>query len=237
MDWAKVKEFIIEHKQYFVIGIGILLVLLWLIGHSGDEQSNDSDFAIKQTETDGQEGTEIKEETQIANKEVEKKVKESKEVTCDISGAIENPGVYTLKYGARLNELIAAAGGLTSKAQIEKVNRALILRDQDKIHIPYHGEKLKENEIVSSVNGSTNSGELDNSSQSESSNQASGVKVNINTANTADLQKLSGIGAKKAEQIIAYRQKNGNFKSIEDLKQVSGIGDKTFEALRSQLEV
>ncbi len=233
MDWAKVKEFIIEHKQYFVIGIGILLVLLWLIGHSGDEQSNDSDFAIKQTETDGQEGTEIKEETQIANKEVEKKVKESKEVTCDISGAI----VYTLKYGARLNELIAAAGGLTSKAQIEKVNRALILRDQDKVHIPYHGEKLKENEIVSSVNSSSNSGELDNSSQSESANQASGAKVNINTANTADLQKLSGIGAKKAEQIIAYRQKNGNFKSIEDLKQVSGIGDKTFEALRSQLEV
>ena len=47
MNWAKVKEFIIEHKQYFVIGIGILFVLLWLIGHSGNEQSNDSDFCHK----------------------------------------------------------------------------------------------------------------------------------------------------------------------------------------------
>lgn len=61
--------------------------------------------------------------------------------------------------------------------------------------------------------------------------------MNINTAGAQDLQKLNGIGEKKAAQIIAYRQKNGQFKRIEDLKKVSGIGDKTFAALKNQLEV
>lgn len=57
----------------------------------------------------------------------------------------------------------------------------------------------------------------------------------MNTASAADLQKLNGIGQKKAEQIIAYREQNGQFKKIEDLMQVSGIGEKTFAALKDQL--
>lgn len=61
--------------------------------------------------------------------------------------------------------------------------------------------------------------------------------MNINTGDLQELQKLNGIGEKKAQQIIAYRQKNGQFKSIEDLKQVSGIGDKIFAAVKDQLEV
>ena len=62
-------------------------------------------------------------------------------------------------------------------------------------------------------------------------------KVNINTADAAQLQKLNGIGEKKAQQIISYRQKNGQFKGVDELKQVSGIGDKTFAGLKDQLEI
>ena len=72
---------------------------------------------------------------------------------------------------------------------------------------------------------------------SSSSQQGSGEKVNLNTANAADLQKLTGIGEKKAEQIIAYREQKGSFKKIEDLMQVSGIGEKTFASLKDQLAV
>ena len=62
-------------------------------------------------------------------------------------------------------------------------------------------------------------------------------KVNLNTATAADLQKLNGIGERKAEQIIAYREQKGGFKSIDELKEVSGIGDKTFDALKDQITV
>lgn len=61
--------------------------------------------------------------------------------------------------------------------------------------------------------------------------------INLNTATAADLQKLNGIGEKKAEQIIAYRQEKGSFKSIDELKEVSGIGDKTFAAIKDQLTI
>ena len=61
--------------------------------------------------------------------------------------------------------------------------------------------------------------------------------VNINTADLTKLQTLSGIGEKKAEAIIAYREENGSFKSIEELKEVSGIGEKTVEKLRASITI
>ena len=155
----------------------------------------------------------------------------SKTVTCDISGAVKHQGVYTLKNGARLQELIEAAGGTTAKAQLKAINRAVLLKDQDKIHIPYKGEKVESASTVTA--GSDNSREAKDSAQSGSN----GEKVNLNTASAADLQKLTGVGEKKAEQIIAYREQNGSFKKIEDLMQVSGIGEKTFESLKDQLAV
>jgi competence protein ComEA len=157
---------------------------------------------------------------------------ESKTVTCDISGAVKHEGVYTLKNGARLQELIEAAGGTTSRAQLKAINRAVLLKDQDKIHIPYKGEKV-ENAATVGAGSQSNA----TSGESSSSQQENGEKVNLNTASAADLQKLNGIGEKKAEQIIAYREQKGSFKKIEDLMQVSGIGEKTFASLKDQLAV
>ena len=160
-----------------------------------------------------------------------------KNVTCDISGAVNYQGVYTLKNGARLNELIAAAGGIKGNAQLKRVNRALILKDQDKIHIPYKGEKIKAEQVVESVSSNSSDSVSSEFNSNNSGQTTVGNKVNINTANAQQLQQLNGIGEKKAQQIIAYRQKSGQFKSIEELKQVSGIGEKTFVALKDQLEV
>ena len=129
-----------------------------------------------------------------------------------------------------LAELIEAAGGITSRAQVKAINRAVLLKDQDKIYIPYKGEKVES--AVTTPN--TNSG---NNDSANSSNKASGDKVNLNTANITELQKLTGIGEKKAEQIIAYREQNGSFQKIEDLMQVSGIGEKTFASLKDQLAI
>ena len=61
--------------------------------------------------------------------------------------------------------------------------------------------------------------------------------ININTASVAELSELKGIGAAKAQQIVAYREKSGLFKSVDELRQVNGIGDKLLERLRPQVTI
>lgn len=158
----------------------------------------------------------------------------SGKVVCDISGAVKEEGVYTLKSGSRLQDLIDAAGGLTSRAQIKAINRSLLLQDQDKVYIPYKGEKTA---AAPTAGMASNAAASSSSSSSSPAASSAAGKVNLNTATAADLQKLNGIGERKAEQIIAYREQKGGFKSIDELKEVSGIGDKTFDALKDQVTV
>lgn len=164
----------------------------------------------------------------------------SAEVVCDISGAVKHQGVYRLKNGARLEDLIKKAGGLTKDAQLKAINRSQLLKDQDKIYIPGKGDKVEAAQTANSAAASAPAASTSASSSSVSSSTsgaASGDLINLNTATAADLQKLNGIGEKKAEQIIAYRQEKGSFKSIDELKEVSGIGDKTFAAIKDQLTI
>ncbi|WP_035173720.1 ComEA family DNA-binding protein, partial [Lactobacillus equicursoris] len=89
---------------------------------------------------------------------------------------------------------------------------------------------------VSTSSATSNNADVSAASE-DSASSASGGQVNINTASATELQKLNGIGEKKAQQIIAYRQEKGGFKSIDELKEVSGIGDKTFAAIKDQLTI
>lgn len=73
--------------------------------------------------------------------------------------------------------------------------------------------------------------------RSESAPVKPAVVVNLNTATAADLERLPGIGAKTAQRILDYRQKNGPFKKVEELMNIQGIGEKSFLKLRSQLAV
>ena len=162
------------------------------------------------------------------------------EVVCDISGAVKHQGVYRLKNGARLEDLIEKAGGLTKDAQLKAINRSQLLKDQDKIYIPGKRDKTEAAQTANSAASSAPAASTSASSSSVSSSTsgaASGDLINLNTATAADLQKLNGIGEKKAEQIIAYRQEKGSFNSINELKEVSGIGDKTFAAIKDQLTI
>lgn len=159
------------------------------------------------------------------------------EVVCDISGAVKHHGVYRLKNGARLEDLIEKAGGLTKDAQLQAINRSQLLKDQDKIYIPGKGDKTEAAQTANSAAASAPASSPSASASSSTSGAASGDLINLNTATASDLQKLNGIGEKKAEQIIAYRQEKGSFKSIDELKEVSGIGDKTFAAIKDQLTI
>lgn len=241
MDWERIKTFIDEHKTYFFIGLACLMVVFWFEVKKSNSNENINDFNDENTEllqSKKDSNDDLTDKTNSGETKTERiAAAKPKSVTCDISGAVNHQGVYTLKSGARLNELIAAAGGTKSNAQLKRVNRALILKDQDKIHIPYKGEKIKAEQVVESVSSNTSSSVSAEISDNKDVQTTPSNKVNINTANVAQLQQLNGIGEKKAQQIIAYRQKNGQFKSIEELKQVSGIGEKTFVALKDQLEV
>ncbi|NRO15785.1 helix-hairpin-helix domain-containing protein [Lactobacillus helveticus] len=231
MDFEKIKEFVLEKKLYFIVAVVLLVGGLWLQKGDGAEDSYDNAQKMSQSSSAN---TSASAKVSSASSASNSATTNSKTVTCDISGAVKHQGVYTLKNGARLQELIEAAGGTTGKVQLKAINRAILLKDQDKIHIPYKGEKV-ESAATAGTGTSTNS--TSTSSNSSASNQESGEKVNLNTADVAGLQKLTGIGEKKAEQIIAYREQNGPFKKVEDLMQVSGIGEKTFASLKDQLTV
>ncbi|MFI3086753.1 helix-hairpin-helix domain-containing protein [Streptococcus sp. 2022WUSS037] len=150
--------------------------------------------------------------------------KEMIQLVVDVKGAVEKPGLYTLEEGSRVNDAVEAAGGLTSQADPKSINLAQKLSDEAVVYVASKDENISV--VASTTTSSAMSQEEKNTSQ-----------INLNTATEADLQTISGIGAKRAADIIAYREANGGFKSVDDLNNVSGIGDKTMESIRPYVTV
>ena len=153
----------------------------------------------------------------------------------DVKGAVYFPGVYEVTSDMRLIDAIKLAGGFSEKANQNPVNLSLKLTDQMVIFISEVGAE-EANEAVKEPSAAVLE-ETVITIPKESEENTNSTKVNINLADAIELQQLSGIGEKKAEQIVLYRQENGSFQSIEDLKNVSGIGEKTFEALKASVTV
>ncbi|NQK45704.1 ComEA family DNA-binding protein [Streptococcus suis] len=149
---------------------------------------------------------------------------EPSQLVVDVKGAVEKPGLYTLEAGARVNDAVEAAGGLTSQADPKSVNLAQKLSDEAVVYVASKDENIS---VVTSTTASS----------AMSQDEKNTSLVNLNTATEADLQTISGIGAKRAADIIAYRGANGGFKSVDDLNNVSGIGDKTMESIRPYVTV
>lgn len=140
-----------------------------------------------------------------------------------ISGEINKPGVYQIKDGDRLEDLINEAGGLTDKASEKTLNLAQRLDDQMKIYIPNIDEENS----------------LENIDPNQAANISASSKselININTASKEELMSLPNIGDKRADAIIEYRSAN-KFEKIEDIKNVTGIGDKFYEALKDLITI
>ena len=147
------------------------------------------------------------------------------EVICvHVCGAVNDPGVYYLEGGSRVYEAVEMAGGLLEDAAQEYVNLARELSDGEQIYIPTYEEASEQGLEIGSAGSSTDS-------------SASDGLININTATSEELQTLPGIGQTKAEAIIAYREDNGDFSSIEDITNVSGIGESTYENIKDYITV
>ena len=146
-------------------------------------------------------------------------------VCVDVKGAVRHPGIYKLKGGSRVNEAVAAAGGIMDNADMKQVNLAKQLADQEVVYVPVNGETMPGTSAVGTTNVS-------------SASSASGAAIiNLNTATKEQLCQITGIGDKKADLILQYREQHGQFKSVDELKQVSGFGDKTVEKIKDQLAV
>lgn len=140
-----------------------------------------------------------------------------------VDGAVAQPGVYTLAVGSRVQDAIQAAGGLLPEANTASVNLAAILQDGSRVFVPTLQPTSPPGAPIVSppARFSPSLGNL----------------ININTATQAELESLPGIGPALAQRVIAYREANGPFQSIEDIMKVSGIGPKTFEKIKDLITV
>jgi competence protein ComEA len=130
-----------------------------------------------------------------------------------VSGAVQQPDVYTLPPGSIVKDAILAAGGATDDADLDRINLALAVTDGQHIYVPRAGE---ENPPI----------------EPPSAQAAPGGKININTADLAALESLPGIGPVMAQRIMDYRKTHGPFAEVEDIMDVSGIGPSTLEQIR-----
>ena len=144
-----------------------------------------------------------------------------KVIVVHIIGEINKPGIVELEERARVIDAIKKAGGTTEKADLAQINLAYILKDGQKIYIPNTEDNDKKIEY--------NTANIENNIKEE--------KININTADEDELQRLPGVGASTAAKIIKYREENGSFRRIEDIQNVKGIGETKYNDLKEQIEV
>lgn len=149
----------------------------------------------------------------------QKSIRESETIKIYIVGQVQEPGVIEVPSDCRLNEAVEMAGGFLPDADLLKINLAIRVQDEGMYIIPKIGEESSE--FDPSVMGL----------------QDGGTKVNINTADQAQLETLPRIGPVTAKKIIDYREQNGAFKMKEDLMNIPGIGEKTFEGLKDLIAV
>ena len=142
-----------------------------------------------------------------------------------VSGRVEAPALYYLDEGARVADAIAAAGGFAEGAATGALNLARVLQDGELVDVP------AEQPVAAA--GAT--GAVGSAGAVTGASAGAPSRININTADAAALQQLDGVGEATARKIVADREANGPFRTIEDLKRVSGIGDKKFANLKDAI--
>ena len=144
-----------------------------------------------------------------------------------IAGAVKNPGVYQLESTDRIVDAVKIAGGATEEANLDLINLASLLKDGQKIIVPF--------KTYSETGEEINTNTYNYVSSAYSSSGSTSAKININTANANMLQNLPGIGPVLSERIIEYRNQNGLFGVIDDVMDVSGIAEKKYEGIKDQI--
>lgn len=159
----------------------------------------------------------------------------------DVCGAVANPGVFQLAAGSRVFQAIEAAGGYLPEAALTCVNRAGVLTDGQQLYILTQEEMERQGldpaEMVKASDGQMNGSAGTGQNTGMAAQVQQDNRININTADEAQLTTLTGIGATRAQAIIAYREENGPFAAIEDIMNVQGIKEGTFAKIKDEIVV
>ena len=138
------------------------------------------------------------------------------EIFVDVTGAVNNPGVYTLTGKSRVIDAIKAAGDSAPGADLSTINLARVLNDGEQIYV--------DSTVV-------------NSRGVRVSKAIPRGPININRATARQLDALDGVGPVIAQRIVDYRKINGSFLSIDDLQKVSGIGAAKFAQIKAKVRI
>lgn len=178
---------------------------------------------------------------QSAQGAVASKAAQAKTVRVQVSGAVLEPGIYDVSASCRVEEAIAAAGGMTENADSERVNLVRKVRDGMLIRVPVQkaartSRTQRKSAQAKSGLGESASGKSGSVKAGSGRNCSMMQSVRINSASTGELQQLPGIGPALAQRIVDTRSR-GRFTSAEDLLRVPGIGKAKLAKLRDYVEV
>ena len=219
------KTFIKRNNKYVQIAVTIIAIIAALLffvmnGEKSPKVDNDKAPSISSLKESQSKKPKISSKDKSQNK-LGKDSEAGEILIVDISGEINKPGVYKIRPGTRIYELIEQAGGLSENANTDVINRASMVSDGQKIVIP------------SKITGGQGSQATDNT---DISSNVSGL-VNINQADQNQLESIAGIGPSMAKRIIEYRSSNGYFGSIDELMNVKGIGTKKFDKIKAYVTI
>ena len=231
-----------KKKIFIAVTAVVLITILFILYMLSENNNNQMEFEelisennsaeiketdMKENNTTGAENID-QEDITMGNAMLENGNDNVIKIYIHITGEVKKPGVVQLNLGDRIIDAIEKAGGETKQADLSQVNLAYKVEDGQKIYIPNKNEKISE--YIWSGNGDNNGdSNLNNKEQKEEN------KVNINTASQSELDGLPGIGPALAQRIIDFREKKGEFKSIEDIQNVKGIGNSKFEDIKEDI--
>lgn len=229
---GKIFKLLEEHSTKLVQGlVGIVILLacgiVYLLSNQNNvQETKEDDFFTELNSNSPQDDFDVLIETEEDGMISEKDTLQNNEnIFVDVKGAVQSPGVYEMESGTRVIDCIEKAGGLVPEAEQKLINLAQRLEDQMVIYIPVVGEELVD--IHTTTINPIGTETLSNGTS----------KINLNQATKEELKQLNGIGDVKADNIISYRETNGQFQNIEEIKNVSGIGAATFDKIQEEITV
>jgi competence protein ComEA len=168
-------------------------------------------------------------------------------VTVHVAGAVAHPGVYAVAAGARVADVVTAAGGPLPEAEVDRLNLAARVADGDRVLVPRKGEQSPD--AAPPANGGSGgavagagAGAGDGAGGAGGGAGAGGTPtstgpLDLNTATLDQLDTLPGVGPATAQAIVTYRSRHGRFRSVTELLEVPGIGPAKLEAVRPLVKV
>ena len=216
----------IRKRIIVTLWIGFLFAILSGCGIKNEPdtleevQKSQSSESVKTSEESDQEAD------QMSDTKSAEKIESTEVVYVFVCGQVASPGVYELAEGSRICQAIDAAGGMLDTAAADWVNQAEIAEDGQKIYVPTKEE-------AETMPDGQQTAQMQDASWAEGADG----KVHLNTATKEELMTLTGIGDKKAEAIIRYRESNGGFQSVEELTQVEGIKEGTYNKIKDSIVI